>query len=113
MANKAAKNQLAKKAARAGGEEGRAHISGESRAREENRPQVGREQEAARSPLQGDEPNGESAQIDSSLLEDVGGFVDDPQKWFRTSKELSAHAYPLVPDLVSGLPLITSRSCSG
>jgi uncharacterized protein (DUF2384 family) len=36
-------------------------------------------------PLRGDEPNDETAQIDSSLLQDVGGFVDDPEKWFRTS----------------------------
>jgi DNA-binding transcriptional ArsR family regulator len=26
-----------------------------------------------------------SPTIDSSLLEDVGGFVDDPEEWFRTS----------------------------
>lgn len=26
-----------------------------------------------------------SPTIDSSLLQDVGGFVDDPEKWFRTS----------------------------
>jgi DNA-binding transcriptional ArsR family regulator len=26
-----------------------------------------------------------SPTIDSSLLHDVGGFVDDPEKWFRTS----------------------------